>query len=340
MTNYAISAESKQVPVKAHMIGHHHIDLIWLWPWEETVEVTRATWQSVLDRMDENPDIRFLQNSAAAYKWIEDVDPVMFEKIRKRVKEGRWVIVGGWWVEPDCNVPSGEAFVRQGLYGKRYFKDKFGVETDISLNPDSFGHNWMMPQMLKKMRYSKYMFMRPNHNENGDVPADVFWWESPDGSRVLTYRIYVYGTWGDTKEALNRAFTEEKKYLNDGVNDILVFYGVGNHGGVQTKKLISSIREMQTESKDPDIVFSDPVEFFKNLEKSGVQFPVYKNDLQHHAQGCYSHNRKHKENESREREFSLHCGKNVGYRQQSYRQILSQRQSPVRLAESAFQSVP
>ncbi len=212
----------------------------------------------------------------------------MFGKIARRVREGRWVIVGGWWVEPDCNVPSGESFIRQGLYGKRYFKEKFGVETDIGYNPDSFGHNWMLPQILRKMRYTKYMFMRPNPQENKDVPADVFWWESPDGSRVLTYRIFRYGIWGDYEKALTQAFEQEKEHLNPGLDDILVYYGIGNHGGVMSQKLIRTIREMQNDDSGINIVFSDPNRFFERIENSGIEFPVHAYDLQHHAQGCYS----------------------------------------------------
>ena len=284
----AYSEESTVKKQKAHMIGHHHIDLIWLWPWEESVEVVRSTWQSVLDRMDENPDIRFIQTSAAAYKWVEDTDPAMFRKIAQRIREGRWLVIGGWWVEPDCNVPSGEAFVRQGLYGKRYFKEKFGVETDIGVNHDSFGHNWMLPQILAGMRIDKYIFMRPGPGENTHVPADVFWWEGPDGSRVLTYRISSYGTWGDDSQAIMNTIGEERKRLNPGLNDILVYYGMGNHGGVQTKELIQAIRDLKTKSGDVEIVFGDPKEFFESIEKSGVEFPVYRNDLQYHARGCYS----------------------------------------------------
>ncbi|MCL5019262.1 MAG: alpha-mannosidase, partial [Patescibacteria group bacterium] len=282
------SQVSPATPVTAHMIGHHHIDLIWLWPWEESVEVARATWQSVLDRMDEYPDIRFLQNSAAAYEWIEDIDPVMFQKITQRIKEGRWVIVGGWWVEPDCNVPSGESFVRQGLYGKRYFKSKFDVDVNIGYNPDSFGHNWMLPQILTKLGYKYYMFMRPNYQENTKVPADVFWWESPDGSRVLTYRITSYAATSFTEEQFMRRYQDETKNLNNGLHDILMFYGMGNHGGVMTKTLLNTIQDFQKKFTNPQIIFSDPIDFIKKVEQSGVEFPVHKDDLQYHAQGCYS----------------------------------------------------
>jgi alpha-mannosidase len=105
-----------------HMIGNSHIDPVWLWRWQEGFQEIKATFASALDRMEEYPEFNFTASSAAYYKWIEVIDKEMFDKIVQRVKEGRWQIVGGWFVEPDCNIPGGEAFVRQGLYSQRYFK--------------------------------------------------------------------------------------------------------------------------------------------------------------------------------------------------------------------------
>ncbi|HET6871524.1 MAG TPA: alpha-mannosidase, partial [Sporolactobacillaceae bacterium] len=105
-----------------HMIGNAHLDPVWLWQWQEGFQETKATFRSALDRMKEYDDFIFTNSSAANYEWIENNEPEMFEEIKQRIKEGRWEIVGGWWVQPDCNIPSGESFVRQGLYGQHYFK--------------------------------------------------------------------------------------------------------------------------------------------------------------------------------------------------------------------------
>jgi len=112
--------------LKAYLIGNAHIDPVWLWRWFEGFAEIKATFRSALDRIKEFPGFIFTSASALYYKWIEDNEPGMFEEIKKRVKEGRWAIVGGWWVQPDCNMPSGESFVRQGLYGQKFFQSRFG----------------------------------------------------------------------------------------------------------------------------------------------------------------------------------------------------------------------
>ena len=135
---------------KLHMIGHAHIDPVWLWQWQEGFHEVKATFRSALDRMKEYDDFTFVASSAAFYEWVEKSDPAMFAEIQQRVAEGRWDLVGGWWVEPDCNIPSGESFARHGLYGQRYFISKFGRCARTGFNVDSFGHAASIPQILKK----------------------------------------------------------------------------------------------------------------------------------------------------------------------------------------------
>jgi len=138
----------KQFTVRA--VGNSHIDMAWLWPWTETVEVVRNTFQSVLDLMREYPDFKFTMSSARTYEWMQEKYPDMFEQIKQRVKEGRWEVIGGMWVEPDLNMPDGESLVRQILVGKTYFQKNFGTDIKIGWNPDSFGYNWQLPQIYKK----------------------------------------------------------------------------------------------------------------------------------------------------------------------------------------------
>ena len=128
-----------------YMIGNAHIDPIWLWQWQEGYQEVKATFQSALDRMDESEDFVFTAACAEYYRWVEENCPPMFEKIRARVAEGRWRIVGGMWIQPDCNMPSGEAFARHFLYSQRYFKEKFGVTVRTGYNVDSFGHSAIRP---------------------------------------------------------------------------------------------------------------------------------------------------------------------------------------------------
>ncbi len=173
---------------KIRAVGNSHIDMAWLWPWTETVEVVRNTFQSVLDLMREYPDFKFTMSSARTYEWIEEKYPAMFQEIEQRVKEGRWEVIGGMWVEPDLNMPSGESLVRQILVGKRYFKNKFGVDIKIGWNPDSFGYNWQLPQIYKKSGMDYFVTQKLIWaHEFTTFPYKLFWWESPDGSRLLTY---------------------------------------------------------------------------------------------------------------------------------------------------------
>lgn len=270
---------------KLYLIGNAHIDPVWLWQWQDGFHETRATFRSALDRMKEYDDFIFVSSSAAIYAWVEESDPEMFAEIRQRISEGRWKIVGGWWIESDCNIPSGESFVRQGLYGQRYFKEKFGVTARVGYNVDSFGHNGMLPQILKKSGMPYYIFMRPSPHEKG-LPSRLFWWESDDGSRVLTFRIALeYCSWG---KELKRHISNIAAELKDPLNEMLCFYGVGNHGGGPTKENLDSIHTLRADPQMPELVLSSPDEFFESVLSKNNLFPVVHEDLQHHASGCYS----------------------------------------------------
>ena len=156
-----------------HMIGNAHLDPVWLWNWQEGYQENKATLKSALDRMEEFDDFIFTSSSAQFYEWVEKNEPEMFECIKKRVQEGRWKICGGWWIQPDCNNPSGESFARQGLIAQNYFMEKFGVKAHTGYCVDSFGHNVMLPQILQLSGMENYVFMRPDPNEK-DLPARAF----------------------------------------------------------------------------------------------------------------------------------------------------------------------
>ena len=154
-----------------------------------------------INAMKEVPGMIFTASSAQFYQWIADNDSQMMQEIRQRVKEGRWNIVGGWWIEPDVNIPSGESLVRQGLYGQLTFQRLVGRRAVVGFNPDSFGHPGTLPQILKKQGLNNYVFMRPAAHEK-TIPANLFWWEAPDGSKVLTYRIC--NSYGDGGSSVRR----------------------------------------------------------------------------------------------------------------------------------------
>lgn len=263
---------------KLHLIGNAHLDPVWLWRWQEGFAEILATYRSALDRMKEFPDYKFTSACASYYQWIEKMDPEMFEEIKERVKEGRWNIAGGWFLQPDCNIPCGESFARHGLISQRYFQEKFGTMAKTGYNVDSFGHNASIPQILKKSGMDNYVFMRPFPEEQGRN-EDVFLWESADGTKVPTYRIpYFYNIDLEKMEHLPR-IKEKAETLN---RDMMVFYGVGNHGGGPTIQLMDAIEK----SEIPDMIYSTPDEYFDAIDKDSL--PVLADELQHHARGCYS----------------------------------------------------
>lgn len=268
-----------------HMIGNGHIDPVWLWQWHEGYHEVKATFRSALDRLSEYDDFVFVSSSAQFYEWVERSDPAMFEEIKQRVAEGRWRVVGGWWIQPDCNIPSGESFVRQALYGQRYFREKFGVMATTGYNVDSFGHNGMLPQLLRKAGLRRYVFMRPMPHEKG-LPGRLFWWQADDGSRVLAFRLpFEYCTWGkDLEQHIRRCAGE----LKPPFDELMCFYGVGNHGGGPTRENIESIRRLNDDPDFPRLVFSDPDTFFETIEARDLPIPVVHDELQHHASGCYA----------------------------------------------------
>jgi alpha-mannosidase len=236
--------------------------------------------------MNETPDFTFTTSSAQFFQWIADNDPVMLGEIRKRVEEGRWNLVGGWWVEPDMNIPCGESMVRQGLYGQLTLQRLLGQRATVATNPDSFGHAGTLPQIIKLQGMENYIFMRPGPKEK-EIPADLFWWEGPDGTRVLTYRIHI--SYNDGGSVKNRIKSILSQVLDKPLKSFMAYYGVGDHGGGATKESIRSIEELKVEKGAPAIFYSTADNYFRDVRKENIMnLPVVKDDLQHHAVGCYT----------------------------------------------------
>jgi len=269
-----------------HMIGNAHIDPVWLWPWSEGISVVHSTFQSALDRMKETPDFTFTASSAQFYEWVAENDPKMLSEIRKRVDEGRWNVVGGWWVEPDTNIPCGESLVRQGLYGQLTLQRLLGHRAKVGFCPDSFGHTDTLPQILKLQGMENYIFLRPGPTEKS-IPSDLFWWKGVDGTRVLTYRIQSsYNNGGFLKDWVENILEQCK---NQSMKSLMAYYGAGDHGGGATKENIRSIEELKVEKGAPTVLYSTPEQYFKEVRaEKEINLSVVKDDLQHHARGCYT----------------------------------------------------
>ncbi|MDR0396270.1 MAG: hypothetical protein LBH66_03075, partial [Oscillospiraceae bacterium] len=272
---------------KVHLIGNAHLDPVWLWRWQEGYAEALATFRSALDRLNEFDDFIFTCSSAAYYAWVEEADPEMFEEIRSRIAQGRWVPVGGWWVQPDCNAPCGESFARHALYSQRYFMSRFGRYASVGYNVDSFGHNGMLPQLLRLSGMRGYVMMRPDGREEKQYPFpdNVFLWRSPDGSSVPVFRIpngYGSDPFGQAAEKAR----ETLAHADGADRPMMCFYGVGNHGGGPTIQNVTELAALKAASAPGDYAFSSPDAYFDELNQNNL--PILDYDLQHHASGCYT----------------------------------------------------
>jgi alpha-mannosidase len=243
------SAKPDLQQTAVRLTGNAHIDAAWLWPWTETVDVVRRTFGTALQLMDEYPQYTYTQSAAAYSEWMIDKYPSMYKQISDRVKQGRWELVGGMWVEPDLNMPDGESLVRQILIGKRYFKEEFGVDVRIGWSPDSFGYNWQLPQIYKKSGIDYFVTQKMAWNDSNQLPLKVFWWQSPDGSRVLTYFPHDYVNVIDPTRIANDVAASEA--LNPGIPEMMHLYGIGDHGGGPTRAMLDDGMHWSR----PDVVF-------------------------------------------------------------------------------------
>lgn len=280
----ALNAGKKTI---LHLIGNAHLDPVWMWTWQEGFAEVIATTTSALERMKETPDFKFVCSSAAHYEWIFLRRPDLYKQIKQRVKEGRWEVVGGWWVQPDCNLPGGESFVRHGLYAQRFFRETLGKQATSGYCVDSFGHNYQIPQFLKKAGMENYVHGRPSHNEK-KMPGNNYIWQGLDGSAVQGLRL-AQG-YGSPDGPMHFRVCQQLQFRDEKFKNVDVFYGVGDHGGGPTKRQIKSALEIGSRKETPTVVFSTVQKYFQAIRKEGFSLPVVKDDLQYFARGCYTSN--------------------------------------------------
>lgn len=263
---------------KVHLIGNAHIDIAWLWRMRETVLVARNTFDTVMNNMEEYPELHFAQSQALAYQWMEDKYPEVFKRIKEKIKEGKWEVVGGMWVEPDCNLISGESWVRQLLYGKRYFKEKFGIDVETGWNPDSFGYNWNMPQIYTKSGIKRFITQKIWWNDTTVFPHYIFRWQGVDGTQLMTYFPPVGYT---SRVRMPRDMVNIINYeCTTGYQKTLVLYGIGDHGGGPNRKILNRVRSYKDLHINPEFIHSKSIDFLKNLETElAGHIPVYKDEL-------------------------------------------------------------
>ena len=267
-----------------HLLCNAHLDPVWLWEWEEGAAEAISTFRSAAEICEENDTFIFNHNEVTLYKWVQEYEPSLFKRIQALVKQGKWHIMGGWYLQPDCNMPSGESLVRQILLGKNYFKKHFGVEPNTAINFDPFGHSRGLVQIMAKSGYDSYLFGRPM-KELLALPGDDFIWQGFDGSQLLATRFtgWYNSPLGKAKETI------EKRIADDADRSpLIVLWGVGNHGGGPSKKDTKDVNELIKADNKNDIKHSTPEHFFKDLAKQQATLQVHKDDLNPFSVGCYS----------------------------------------------------
>ena len=278
--SYGLADELRQYAreFEVNLIGNAHIDIAWLWRMAETRLVARNTFDTVIANMAEYPELRYAQSQAVTYRWMEEQYPEIFRKIAEKIHSGQWEVVGGTWVEPDCNMISGESWVRQFLYGKRYFRDRFGLDVRLSWNPDSFGYNWNMPQILRKCGIDAFITQKIWWNDTTVFPYFIFNWEGVDGTRLLSY----FPPQGYTSRVeLPRVVSDITKYeAVTGYKKSLILYGLGDHGGGPNREILDRVRHYQTLPIRPEFRHVPAGEFLKRLQPElGDQIPVWRDEL-------------------------------------------------------------
>jgi alpha-mannosidase len=275
------------------VIGHAHMDMNWLWPYSETKTMTHDNFRQDVALMEKYPDFRMLQSQISIYKHIEKVDPPLFEKVKKYVKEGRFEPVGGMWVEGDCNMSGGEALCRSFLLGQRFLYERFGKIAHVGWLPDDFGHISQFPQILNLAGCSYYYFVRCNPY------SGTFWWKGPDSSKVLCFSGNVYSN------SISPSIKNDVNMLSPVKRRILVPTGVGDHGGGPTLKDINTIHMLDSTPHYPSIKFTNAETFFEASLKEMDGRPTHRSEMQFVYEGCYTSIAEIKEN-TRKSEQSLY----------------------------------
>lgn len=267
-----------------HLVGHAHIDLQWLWEWQEGIVFSHDTFNQAVKFMDEFPGFTFSQSSSAIYQTIEEHYPELFKKIQEKVKKGQWEIVGGRVCEGDTNMLSPESHARHFLYGQRYFREKFGKTAIVGWEPDTFGHTAQMPQILQLGGCKYYYFCR------GGKDKPLFNWKGLDGTEVLAFDEPATGTWYNS-DLSYKQFQEllDFETATGGAKDTLWVYGVGNHGGGPTREHIETALGWMKDPTKPNVKFSTATQFFKKLETYNLsKIPTITGELNPVFDGCYT----------------------------------------------------
>jgi alpha-mannosidase len=278
-------------PIRFHLIPNAHLDPVWLWDWREGATEAVSTARTLLDLMDEYPDLTFVRGELIHYQTIEHNDPSAFERIRQRIAEGRWDVVGGTVLQSDMNMPSTATITRSLLYGQRYFMDRFGLRARVGWSADCFGHSAGLPDVLATGGIESYIYTRPG----GVPPQNTFWWQGASGVRLLVHHPAT-GWYGTERDEIQRRLDTHLALAqspNNPIRNVLCFVGLGNHGGHPTRRMLADIRAWADAHPEVRVEFSTLTRYFDALraELSTLPVeaaPVFRGELNFAPRGVYA----------------------------------------------------
>jgi alpha-mannosidase len=272
-----------------HLIANAHLDPVWLWDWREGLNEGIITCRTILDLMDEDPELTFIRGEAAVYQHIQRADPATFQRIQRRVKEGRWDVVGGTVIQSDTNLPNTETFVRQFIHGKTYLERAFKKKITVAWSADSFGHAAGLPEVYAHCGIKSFAFTRPSPRDL-KISSPAFCWVGPAGSKILSYRPNI-GWYGSERAELPRRLDDILKDApGHGLHNVPVYYGLGNHGGGPTRRMLRDVRAWAAAHPEVKVIHSGLHRFFDALhtEARHKEFPSHRGELNFCLRGCYA----------------------------------------------------
>jgi len=259
-------------------VGHAHIDLAWLWPWSETVRKCSRSFSNVLRLMEDYPDFTFMQSQPHLYEWVRNRYPEQFETIRDRISEGRWHPEGALWVESDINNVGSEALARQFLYGKRYFREEFGADPEVTFIPDVFGYSAGLPGISQAADCPYFLTQKMSWSEIDEFPHSTFRWEGIDGSELLTHfpPVDTYNGKMDVEEVTRSVYNDDQ---NDVADDRAYLVGYGDGGGGPTREMVERGDVIDDIDALPDVEWGSLADLFDRLEANRDDYPVWSGEL-------------------------------------------------------------
>jgi alpha-mannosidase len=318
-----ISKSGSSLDTSIIVCGHAHLDVAWLWTVEQARNKAARTFSTALHLMDEFPRYHFSQSQAQLYEFIQQDHPDIFARIQERVLDGQWEVMGGTWVEPDCNAIGAESLVRQFILGRSYFRQQFGDnESPVLWLPDTFGYSWALPQIIKECGIQSFVTHKLSWNQYNDIPYQSFWWQGLDGTRVLTHFLTTPGDWeGDINQTSILHSTTYNAIINprdvmgtwrnyrhkETHQQLLMAYGYGDGGGGPTREMLLNMEHMDAFPGLPQVIPGKVGQFMKNLEEqAGAKLPVWNGELYlEYHRGTYT-SQAHAKRSNRKCEFLLH----------------------------------